>query len=432
MENYYFNGSTIFKYLRKVLNEINNVYIDSGIRAAFIMKRYCEFYKIDPKKGARLALVTLLKDIGSFYQDESIPKDNLAYRAVSSYTFLKNCSPLRDDCKPLLFYKARFINGTDNEDYYYGLLITLVNQVVMYDYQEYCQTEIEDLLKHDASNTLHPQQIRRMIKLLKAQPDILEKLNAKGSNLFAYEVSSYIVKFGDFSNEDLLGFIDTTNFSFEFHNHETLAHTVTTASIAYDLAVLSRLAESQIYEIYLAALLHDIGKIRIPKSILCYPGRLSDEDFKIMRKHVEYTREILESCFSYKIVEIASNHHEKLDGSGYPRGLREIDLSIGDKIIAISDVASALYCRRSYKESYDSESIFEILEENASKGKLDKRIVNHFIDNYERIMANAKEKEKIVLAEYNDMKNEYAELIHSEALLELFNNPNAKCDIFDE
>ena len=150
MQNYYFNGSTIFKYLRKVLNEINNVYVDSGIRSAFIMKRYCEFYKVEPKKGARLALLTLLKDIGSYYQDESIPKENLAYRAASSYTFLKNCSPLREDSKPLLFYKAKYINGFDNEDYYNGLLITLVNQVVMYDYQEYCQSEI-DYLKNALS-----------------------------------------------------------------------------------------------------------------------------------------------------------------------------------------------------------------------------------------------------------------------------------------
>ena len=87
---------------------------------------------------------------------------------------------------------------------------------------------------------------------------------------------------------------------------------------------------------------------------------------------------------------MASNHHEKLDGSGYPRGLRAIDLSIGDKILAVSDVASALYCKRSYKESYDSDSIIEILSENAELEKLDKRIVNHFIDNYEFIMENEK------------------------------------------
>ena len=52
MENFYFNSSTIFKYLRKVLNEINKVHVDSGIRSAFLMKRYCEFYKIEQKKGA--------------------------------------------------------------------------------------------------------------------------------------------------------------------------------------------------------------------------------------------------------------------------------------------------------------------------------------------------------------------------------------------
>ena len=76
----------------------------------------------------------------------------------------------------------------------------------------------------------------------------------------------------------------------------------------------------------------------------------------------KYTKEILEGSFSYKIVEIASNHHEKLDGSGYPKGLKSIDLSIGDKIIAVADIASALYCRRSYKASFSTDKIIEILE----------------------------------------------------------------------
>ena len=87
-------------------------------------------------------------------------------------------------------------------------------------------------------------------------------------------------------------------------------------------------------EIYLAGLVHDIGKIRVPKEILCYPGKLEGDMLKEMQRHVIYTKEILSSCVSYKVVEIASNHHEKLDGSGYPRGLREIDLKIGEAIKA--------------------------------------------------------------------------------------------------
>lgn len=418
MESYYYNSSTILKYLRKVLNEINKEYIDSGIRAAFIMKRFTSKYRINSEIAVKLVLLCMLKDIGCFYQDGNISKGEHALVAASSYTFLKHCSPLGDSAKPLLFYNARYIEELENNDYYCGLLITLIDQVVRYVFEEYSIDEIENLLKNDTSDRFHPDQIKKIVKLLRDEEDILEKLNQKNS-LFVHETCSYI-QHANYSDEELLSYIDMTNFSFEFHNHETLAHTVTTAVIAKELAKLSRLTESQINCIELAALVHDIGKIRIPVSILCYPGKLEGDALKEMRKHVEYTKEILEGSFSYKIVEIASNHHEKLDGSGYPKGLKAIDLSIGDKIIAVADIASALYCRRSYKASFSTDKIIEILECSAKKGEIDQRIVNHFINNIDPILSLAKEKESLVINKYEEMQTEYEALSSSEQLRQFF------------
>ncbi len=426
---YYYNSSTVMKYLRKVLNEINHGYMDSGLRTGFIMKRYIEKYSINPKRGPKLVLLCLLKDIGLFYQDDYIPKDNHALAAASSFLFLNYCSPLRDDAKPLFYYKAKYIPDIDNEDYRYGLLMTLINQIVMYDYQEYTLDEIEELLKKD-KNRYDPTQVRNVIKLLRKEEDILEKLNNKTS-LYIYETQNYILQ-TEYTDEELLGFINTTNFSFEFHNHETLAHTVTVAVIARALAKKSRLPDSMCEEVYLAGLVHDIGKIRVPKEVLCFPGRLEGDMLKEMQRHVVYTKEILEGSFSYKIVEIASNHHEKLDGTGYPRALRAIDLSIGDKIIAVADIASALYCKRSYKASFPAEKIISILETEADAGKLDKRIVEHLVDNYDEIMAEAKERETIVLKMYAEMKSKYEALKKSNVLYHFFEkNKDNKDDIFD-
>ncbi len=418
MENYYYNGSTIIKYLRKVLNEINRTYVDAGLRVGFIMKRYGEKYHFNPKINAQLVLLCILKDIGSFYQDEIIAKDDYAARAASSYTFLKHCSPLGDAAKPLLFYNSKYIEEIESDEYYCGQLITLIDKVVQYNFEEYTLDEMEGLLKSDGSGKYNPVQIKNVIKLLREDEDILEKLNQKNS-IFVHEVSSFVQN-AEYSDEELLHYIDMTNFAFEFHNHETLAHTVTTAEIAKHLAKLSRLTENQINCIYLAALVHDIGKIRIPVSILCHPGRLEGEMLKEMKNHVVYTKEILEGSFSYLIVEIAANHHEKLDGSGYPKGLREIDLSISDKIIAVADIASALYCKRSYKARFSSDKIIDILLSDAKAGKIDLRIVNHLINNYDEIMGAAKEKEDVVLKAYENMKQEYEALSKSKQLKEFF------------
>ena len=428
-QKYYYNSSTVMKYLRKVLNEINHGYMDSGLRTGFIMKRYIEKYNINPERGPKLVLLCLLKDIGLFYQDDYIPKDNHALAAASSFLFLNYCSPLADAAKPLFYYKAKYIPNIDNEDYHYGLLMTLINQIVMYNYQEYTLDEMEELLKKE-KNKYDPNQVKNVIKLLRKEEDILEKLNNKTS-LYIYETQNYILQ-TKYTDEELLGFINTTNYSFEFHNHETLAHTVTVAVIARALARKSRLPESMCEEVYLAGLVHDIGKIRVPKEVLCYPGRLEGDMLREMQRHVTYTKEILEGSFSYKIVEIASNHHEKLDGSGYPRALRSINLSIGDKIIAVADIASALYCKRSYKASFPQEKIISILESDVEAGKLDRRIVEHLVDNYDEIMNEAKEREAVVLKMYSLMKQKYEALKKSNVLYHFFDKNNTNVDaIFD-
>ncbi len=418
MESYYYNSSTVLKYLRKVLNEINTEYVDSGLRTAFIMKRFSSKYKINEEYASKLVLLCTLKDIGKFYHDSFIDEDKPALVAASSYAFLKHCSPLGDSAKPLLFYGAKYIEGIENDDYYFGLLITLIDQVVRYNFLEYSLDEIADMLVLENTNKYHPDQIKKLIKLLRTEEDIFIKLNEKNS-LFVHEVTSYI-QHANYTDEELLKYIDMTNFSFEFHNHETLAHTVTVAVIAKELAKLSRLTENQINCIELAALVHDIGKMRIPVSILCKPGKLEPDEYEIMKKHVVYTKEIIEGCFSYKIVDIASNHHERIDGSGYPKGLKAIDLSIGDKIISIADVASALYCKRSYKRSWPKEKIIEMLERDAKEGKQDARITQHLIDNFDYIISLAAEKEKEVLDQKAAMEEEYEALSLSESLTKFF------------
>ena len=431
-----YDANTIIKYLRKVLQELDNDYVDSSIRCAFIMKRYLEYYNLMDEKTSKLVLACFLKDIGTFYLDKSVPRDNHAYAAASTYSFLRYCSPLGEAARPLLFYKAMWIEDkVDKEDptyfaYYYGLLITLINQLVMYNYQEYTLDQMTDLLKNDMKAHYNPEQVRKLTRFLKKEPKVLETLNSS-SNLFLYETTGFISKLG-FTDEELLKFIYMTNFSFEFHNNETLAHTVTTAVIAKELARLSRLPEGMIEKIYVAGLVHDVGKLRISPEILCYPGKLEGEAKAEMEKHVLYTKEILQNSFATDVIEIASNHHERLDGSGYPRGMKAIDLSIGDKILSVADVASALYCKRSYKDAFTDDEIIDIMEKCADTNKLDSRIINHFIDNYDEIMAKARESESLIVNQFNNMKKRFEALVMDEELHSFFDDENDSTDIIDD
>jgi putative nucleotidyltransferase with HDIG domain len=226
------------------------------------------------------------------------------------------------------------------------MLITLIDKVGYYIYSGLSVKEIEAKL-NDNNDKYHPYQVKTLVDLLKYDKSIIEKLKSQ-SSLYVYEVSSFIQNIM-VSDIDLLGFIDTIVFAFEFHNNETLTHTITTAEIAKEIAKRARFSDEQVETVFYAGLLHDMGKIKVPNKILTFPGKLSPEDMEIMRKHVTYSKELLEGCFPYDMVNIAYRHHERLDGTGYPNKLEARDITTAERIVQISDVISSLYTKRSYK-----------------------------------------------------------------------------------
>ena len=129
--------------------------------------------------------------------------------------------------------------------------------------------------------------------------------------------------------------------------------------------------EQFIQNITLASPLHDIGKVGIPDSILLKPGRLTPEEFAVMKTHVTIGYDTLASVekryagnsFLKTGMEICRNHHEKWDGSGYPQGLAGAEIPLSARIMALSDVYDALRCRRVYKEPYTHEASMRMIAE---------------------------------------------------------------------
>jgi HD-GYP domain-containing protein (c-di-GMP phosphodiesterase class II) len=136
-----------------------------------------------------------------------------------------------------------------------------------------------------------------------------------------------------------------------------------------------------------SAQLHDYGKIAVPDTILKKPGRLTDEERREVMKHAEKTKEILEKVDfknQYKDVpDIVWSHHEKFDGSGYPRGLRGENIPLGARIIAVADVFEALTSKRHYRDPMPLEEALSLLR-NESGTTFDPVIVKAFISYYSR------------------------------------------------
>jgi len=137
----------------------------------------------------------------------------------------------------------------------------------------------------------------------------------------------------------------------------------------------------------IAAMLHDVGKIGIPDSILLKPSRLSDEEFEIMKQHTSIGYNIL-STVDHPLFRMASlvalYHHENWDGSGYPKGLKGEDIPLYARIVGLMDVYDALLSDRIYRPAWDEEAVLKYIKENTGK-KFDPKIVEIFERNYDKI-----------------------------------------------
>ncbi|MBW3695860.1 HD domain-containing protein [Vibrio sp. T187] len=130
-------------------------------------------------------------------------------------------------------------------------------------------------------------------------------------------------------------------------------------------------------KLYLAGLVHDIGKLQTPSDVLHKPGALTDEEYCCIKKHATDTRFSLQELFlSDQICDWASNHHERLDGSGYPMGKTAEQLDQPSRIIAVVDVFQALTQYRPYREGMSLEQAISILEELVEDNKLDTEVFN--------------------------------------------------------
>ncbi len=166
----------------------------------------------------------------------------------------------------------------------------------------------------------------------------------------------------------------------------TSTHSTGVAATAVMLSQRLFLPDEDIAMMEIAGNLHDIGKLSIPLSILDKPGKLTEDEFEVVKKHPYHAYNILNSIEGIQpIVQWVAFHHEKLDGSGYPFHLDEVNLSPQARVMAISDIFTALSEERPYRHAMKNNEVVEILISMAKKNWLDKDFVSVLLDNYDEM-----------------------------------------------
>ncbi|MDO6426274.1 HD-GYP domain-containing protein [Thalassotalea sp. 1_MG-2023] len=160
-----------------------------------------------------------------------------------------------------------------------------------------------------------------------------------------------------------------------------LEHSISVSILITIFAKFLKLDKNIIQQLAIGAFLHDVGKIMIPEEVLNKPGRLTEDEFSIMKSHVTHSIDIIQHTpgISELSLEVAALHHEKLNGQGYPFNIPGDHISTYGRMIAICDIFDALTAARCYKDGYSHGKAFAILKNLAEQQHLDASLVTKFI-----------------------------------------------------
>ncbi len=178
----------------------------------------------------------------------------------------------------------------------------------------------------------------------------------------------------------------------EYKSAETGSHIRRIKEYTTLLAKLNGAYEAEAQMIGKMATLHDIGKIAIPDSILAKPGRLTPQEFDIIKSHSAHGRNILQEAFKSNpksgeiAIDIAYSHHERFDGKGYPLGLQGNDIPLNARIVSLVDCFDALANKRTYKEAWMMSDILEYIEADSGKA-FDPKLVRLFLKHIDKFTA---------------------------------------------
>ena len=406
--------------IANVLKTVNSAYerFDKdaclhSLQVAYLTLKICKNLDID--EDTKNSLV-----IAAYFHDFSAEKTNMCdsldkyekgnevkEHCILGYLLFKFLLPKSDICKFILYHHNTYdvdyiINNIENP--LESNIIKLADDISIYNiFNE--QASVNDVIDflNERSYMYNPNYLNRFLDT-NAKMAIENVLNESYKENFWKEVD--LLNYKVITIEDIivcLAFIidckcDITNF-----------HSLSVSNTSCMLGKYFNLSENEYYNLKIGSLLHDIGKIAIPNEILKKEGPLTKAEFEIMKQHAVYTYEILSNLKHEHILNIASNHHEKLNGKGYPRGLS--DLTLSEKIVAVADIFVALIQKRSYKDGFSKDKVIEILSNCANKGEIDGEVVKKVIENYDYLEKMNNQLYSLYNDEITLLYNEYNNLL---------------------
>ena len=234
--------------------------------------------------------------------------------------------------------------------------------------------EIRKKIKAKRDHWFHPELVDIFLKLSESEAFWLSLEKVRNTGYASFCLAHNSIQEIEF--EDVKSIVLLFSQIVDAKSTYTAKHSDGVANLSRYLGELFKLSERACDMLELAGLLHDLGRLRVPDKILDKPGQLTQTEYLIVQRHSYDTYDILKNIKGFEeIAKWAAQHHERVDGSGYPYRSNAQNLSIEAKIIAVADVFQALTQKRPYRDKFPPQGIMSILKNQMHEGKLGKDVV---------------------------------------------------------
>lgn len=381
----------IFKIKQEILSRLDESLATHGEEVSYIVYKLAKELNYSDEYARTLAVISSMHDIGAYQTNyKNNIKDfeiiNTEQHSAYSYSIIKNMDINLDLASIVLYHhhnyedRFKYIDGIEiHQDTF---LLSLADKVsILCNLSNYNKEKIISGLNYLSNRQFKQIHIDSIHKLVNEK--LIDKIINKTYREELYEI------FIDYklSERRLINYASILPITINFFSIQTAMHIVSVRSISEKICDILNVDKSYKKDISFGASFHDLGKSYTPVSILKKKGKLTQEEFEIIKRHAIDTENILiKSGIDESIIRLASNHHEKLNGSGYPKGLTSNNLSIGDRIITIADIFCALTEKRYYKEELNEYKVISILNDMVNKNEIDNDIVQIVRDNFDELL----------------------------------------------
>lgn len=391
--------------------------VEHGMRVAYMLMRLLDCKgSYDEYEAAEFVFLAMLHDIGA-YKTERISDeisydepDNSNKHSAYGALFLKHTSPFGNRCDIITYHHLPY-HKLSRLNYEYGKIAMYLS--LLEDVDACYRKDGTELDFHrfeaGAGDKYMPEAVMLLLKCIR-KDGMLKQIE---SGAYKEELRKYM-EYVIFTNEEKENYLKFVMHCYSLRSKMQTIETIVCCCVVDEIAEVLGLTGREKDKLDYGTMLHDIGMLAVDPGIIKAPRGLTESETAEVRRHVEIGEELLGKYFTVQgITEVAAAHHEHLDGTGYPHGLREGQMTQSQFTLQVADCVTAMMNKRGYRQALSWKEIKDVLLKQALNRHLSERIVQTAISRFDAIEKRVRSEMKEFLEMHVRMNNQYKIIVES-------------------